>query len=154
MVRARDGVLVDLAFDGDVGDLARAGLDPRALVAGAAPARGAVLAAPLRPGKIVAVGLNYLDHVRESGMERPARPVVFAKFPSSVIGPGDAIVVDGNLIARVDWEADLALVVGAADDASRRAFLEPRRSLRSGDVVETEVERRGLLRNPVAGLAP
>ena len=43
-----------------------------------------------RPGKIVAIGLNYLDHIRESGAEPPKVPLVFAKFPTSVVADGDA----------------------------------------------------------------
>ena len=54
------------------------------------------LAAPLRPGKIVAIGLNYHDHIRESSVKRPEQPLVFAKFPSSVIGPEEPIVIDGR----------------------------------------------------------
>jgi 2-keto-4-pentenoate hydratase/2-oxohepta-3-ene-1,7-dioic acid hydratase in catechol pathway len=65
-----------------------------------------------RPGKVVAIGLNYLDHVRETGMDAPARPLVFAKFPSSVIGDGDDIVVDRSLTERVDWEVELAAIIG------------------------------------------
>jgi 2-keto-4-pentenoate hydratase/2-oxohepta-3-ene-1,7-dioic acid hydratase in catechol pathway len=45
-------------------------------------------------------------------MERPARPLVFAKFPSSVIGPGEPIRIDRSLTQRVDWEVELAVVVG------------------------------------------
>ena len=74
----------------------RRGRPHRAAARGRRPAAAAsrraldgVLAAPLRPGKIVAIGLNYLDHIRESNLERPERPLVFAKFPSSVIGPTD-----------------------------------------------------------------
>ncbi|MER5426858.1 fumarylacetoacetate hydrolase family protein [Streptosporangium roseum] len=74
---------------------------------------GAVPVAPLRPGKIVAIGLNYLDHIREAGMDKPERPLMFAKFPSSVIGPGEPIVIDGELTERVDWEVELAAVIGA-----------------------------------------
>ncbi|MER5326625.1 fumarylacetoacetate hydrolase family protein [Streptosporangium roseum] len=74
---------------------------------------GAVPVAPLRPGKIVAIGLNYLDHIREAGMDKPERPLMFAKFPSSVIGPGEPIVIDGALTERVDWEVELAVVIGA-----------------------------------------
>src|ERR671931_706126 len=48
-----------------------------------APGRARLLA-PLRPASIVAVGLNYLDHIRETGMQRPARPLLFAKLRSSV----------------------------------------------------------------------
>ena len=70
------------------------------------------LAAPLRPGKIIAIGLNYLDHVRESKVEPPAEPLVFAKFPSTVIGPEEAICLNPAVAERVDWEGELALVVG------------------------------------------
>ncbi|WP_217707218.1 fumarylacetoacetate hydrolase family protein [Nonomuraea rhodomycinica] len=76
------------------------------------PLPGAVPVAPLRPGKIVAIGLNYLDHIRETGMDKPARPLMFAKFPSSVIGPGEPIVIDSGLTGSVDWEVELAAVVG------------------------------------------
>ena len=95
---------------GDLTALVRAGVDPRRLPLGE-PVDGE-LAAPLRPGKIVAIGLNYLDHIRESNLERPERPLVFAKFPSSVIGPTDAIELDEALTSRVDWEVELAVVVG------------------------------------------
>ena len=76
-----------------------------------------------RPGKIVAIGLNYKDHIREAGMEAPERPLVFTKFVGSVIGDGEEIVIDPELTERVDWEVELAVVVGrpmsrvAAEDA-------------------------------------
>jgi 5-carboxymethyl-2-hydroxymuconate isomerase len=70
--------------------------------------------APLRPGKIVAVGLNYLDHVEETGMEAPSRPLLFAKFPSSVVGPDAEIVIDRRVTERVDWEVELGVVIGRA----------------------------------------
>ncbi|HSZ03905.1 MAG TPA: fumarylacetoacetate hydrolase family protein [Solirubrobacteraceae bacterium] len=66
----------------------------------------------LRPGKIVAIGLNYLDHIREAKLEAPKRPLVFAKFTTSVIGDGEEIVIDRELTARVDWEVELAVVIG------------------------------------------
>src|SRR4051812_2134070 len=64
--------------------------------------------APLRPGKVIAIGLNYMDHVRESGVEPPPRPLVFAKFPSTVIGPEQPIVLNPAVAERVDWEGELA----------------------------------------------
>ncbi|MFD1539176.1 fumarylacetoacetate hydrolase family protein [Nonomuraea guangzhouensis] len=90
------------------------GPDEMRRLAGSAarPLPGAVPDAPVRPGKIVAIGLNYLDHIREAGMDKPARPLMFAKFPSSVIGPGEPIVIDGDLTERVDWEVELAAVIG------------------------------------------
>jgi 2-keto-4-pentenoate hydratase/2-oxohepta-3-ene-1,7-dioic acid hydratase in catechol pathway len=68
--------------------------------------------APIRPGKIVAIGLNYLDHIREANMSAPERPLVFTKFTTSVIGDGDPIVIDRSLTRRVDWEVELAVIVG------------------------------------------
>jgi 2-keto-4-pentenoate hydratase/2-oxohepta-3-ene-1,7-dioic acid hydratase in catechol pathway len=74
------------------------------------PAAG--LLAPLTPGKILAVGQNYLDHIREQGAEPPGLPVLFPKFPSSVIGPGEEIFWTDGLTEQVDYEAELAVVIG------------------------------------------
>ncbi|MBS1877892.1 MAG: fumarylacetoacetate hydrolase family protein [Actinobacteria bacterium] len=65
-----------------------------------------------RPGKIVAIGLNFMDHIREAKMDVPAQPLVFTKFVSSVIGDGEEIVIDRELTQRVDWEVELGVVVG------------------------------------------
>jgi 2-keto-4-pentenoate hydratase/2-oxohepta-3-ene-1,7-dioic acid hydratase in catechol pathway len=73
---------------------------------------GVKLTAPVRPSKIVAIGLNYRDHAREQGSPIPEQPIIFAKFPTSVIGPGDAIVWDPALTQQVDYEAELAVVIG------------------------------------------
>jgi 5-carboxymethyl-2-hydroxymuconate isomerase len=70
------------------------------------------LLAPVTPSKVLAVGQNYLDHIREQGVEPPAMPVLFAKFPTSVIGPGDAIRWTAGLTEQVDYEAELAVVIG------------------------------------------
>jgi 2-keto-4-pentenoate hydratase/2-oxohepta-3-ene-1,7-dioic acid hydratase in catechol pathway len=71
------------------------------------------LLAPLpNPPKIVAIGLNYMDHCREQNVPVPDRPLVFAKFPSSIIGPGDDIVWDPALTQQVDYEAELGVVIG------------------------------------------
>ncbi len=79
---------------------------------GAEPLEDVRLLAPLRPPKIVAIGLNYLDHIRETGLEAPTRPLVFTKFTTSLIGDGDEIVIDRELTARVDWEVELGVVIG------------------------------------------
>jgi 2-keto-4-pentenoate hydratase/2-oxohepta-3-ene-1,7-dioic acid hydratase in catechol pathway len=114
-VLERDGALLPLdAPDGTtLLDLIRAGSVADAAARAGDPLDDARLLAPLRPGKVVAIGLNYLDHVRETGMEAPSRPLVFAKWPSSVIGPEEAIVIDAELAERVDWEVELAAVIGA-----------------------------------------
>lgn len=64
-----------------------------------------------RPGKIVAVGLNYRDHAAESGGDLPASPMIFAKFPSSMIASGEPILLPPGC-DRVDYEAELAVVIG------------------------------------------
>jgi 2-keto-4-pentenoate hydratase/2-oxohepta-3-ene-1,7-dioic acid hydratase in catechol pathway len=69
------------------------------------------LDAPVRPSKLICIGLNYRDHAEETGQEIPAAPVVFAKFTSALIGPGEAIVVPYDE-PRTDYEAELALVIG------------------------------------------
>ena len=65
-----------------------------------------------RPGKIVAVGLNYRDHAEEQGVELPKAPLLFAKWPTSLIGPGDTIVLP-RIATQVDVEAELGVVIGS-----------------------------------------
>ena len=77
------------------------------------PLDGVWLAAPLaNPSKIICVGLNYYDHCREQDIEVPGRPVLFAKFPSSIIGPGEEITWSPDTSQKVDYEAELAVVIG------------------------------------------
>jgi 5-carboxymethyl-2-hydroxymuconate isomerase len=64
-----------------------------------------------RPSKIICAGLNYRDHALESGLELPPKPVLFAKWPSAMIGPGQAIVLP-PVSKEVDYEAELAVVIG------------------------------------------
>ncbi len=68
------------------------------------------LLAPCLPSKVVAVGLNYRDHAEELKMKLPEEPLLFLKPSSSVIGPGDTILMPPQS-ARVDYEAELAIVV-------------------------------------------
>ncbi len=69
------------------------------------------LLAPAVPSKAVCVGLNYLDHIRESGAQVPEEPVVFMKPSTAVIGPGEGILYP-SLSHRVDYEGELAVVIG------------------------------------------
>jgi 2-keto-4-pentenoate hydratase/2-oxohepta-3-ene-1,7-dioic acid hydratase in catechol pathway len=81
--------------------------------AASTPLEAVVLRAPvLKPGKIIAVGLNYRDHSMEAGAkELPKTPIIFAKFTTSICGPGDSIVIPvGN--PQVDYEGELAVVIG------------------------------------------
>ena len=105
-----DGEYRRLESDRDLLSLLQGGGDPQELTVGAAVE--GELAAPIRPGKIVGIGLNYLDHIRESKLPQPSQPLVFAKFPSSVTGPNDPIVVNVELTTHVDWEVELGVVVG------------------------------------------
>jgi acylpyruvate hydrolase len=70
--------------------------------------------APLvpRPEKIICVGLNYRDHIEETGRDSPTYPTLFAKFPSTLIGAYDEVLLPA-VSDRVDWEAELAVIVGA-----------------------------------------
>jgi 2-keto-4-pentenoate hydratase/2-oxohepta-3-ene-1,7-dioic acid hydratase in catechol pathway len=71
------------------------------------------LLAPVpRPGKIVAIGRNYREHAAEEGVEPPPAPLIFAKWPSAVVGSGSDVVWDPALSAQVDYEAELAVVIG------------------------------------------
>lgn len=76
------------------------------------PGEVKLLAPVSRPGKIVAIGLNYMDHCREQKVDPPAKPVIFAKFATAVIGPGAAIKWSGALTQQVDYEAELAVIIG------------------------------------------
>ncbi len=73
-------------------------------------AQGEALRAPLVPGKIVCVGRNYRDHAAELGNPVPTEPLLFLKAPSSIVGPGTAVVLPPES-ARVDFEGEIALVV-------------------------------------------
>lgn len=71
-----------------------------------------------RPGKIVCVGLNYRDHAEEQGVDLPERPLLFAKWPNTLIGPGEPIVLRG-LSEQVDYEAELGVVIGSRTQGVR-----------------------------------
>jgi len=64
-----------------------------------------------RPGKLICIGLNYRDHAAESNMPIPERPIIFSKFSTSVIAPGEAVVIPPTS-QQVDYEAELAVVIG------------------------------------------
>jgi len=65
---------------------------------------------PVKPSKIICVGLNYLDHARELNMEIPEEPVIFLKPPSALIGHEDTIILP-NVSKRVDYEGEIAVVI-------------------------------------------
>jgi 2-keto-4-pentenoate hydratase/2-oxohepta-3-ene-1,7-dioic acid hydratase in catechol pathway len=129
----RPGVLdgddiIDLAAAGlpagGQGDLSAivAGGDPMlervrdAMKSGAAkryPLKGARIMAPIfSPSKIVAVGLNYIDHCKEANLPVPTEPVLFAKFPNSITGPFDDLSWPEMFSREVDYEVELGVVIG------------------------------------------
>jgi len=73
---------------------------------------GLKLLAPIPdPQKVLCIGLNYADHARESGQTPPAEPVLFCKFPTAVLAPGEPIVLP-TVSKEVDYEAELVVVIG------------------------------------------
>ncbi|RME42157.1 MAG: FAA hydrolase family protein [Caldilineae bacterium] len=71
------------------------------------------LLAPIRnPSKIIALARNYVAHATEQNAEPPKSPIIFAKYPSAIIGPEETITWDGTLTQQVDAEAELAVVIG------------------------------------------
>lgn len=77
------------------------------------PLNAVRLAPPVtNPSKIVAIGRNYMEHIQEGNREVPESPMIFAKFPSSLIGHLGMITWDPNITKKVDFEAELAVIIG------------------------------------------
>jgi 2-keto-4-pentenoate hydratase/2-oxohepta-3-ene-1,7-dioic acid hydratase in catechol pathway len=107
-----DGCVRECFVDGDVVRfIDRPGYEDGARATGEAPLAELTVLAPVAPGKIVAVGLNYRAHAAELEMAVQAEPILFMKPATAVIGPGQAIVRPARS-GQVDYEAELVLVVG------------------------------------------
>ncbi|MFJ3958264.1 fumarylacetoacetate hydrolase family protein [Arthrobacter sp. NPDC090010] len=141
-VRVDPAALVEIQGHDDVGqllrqdnwrELAQAADGPRHAVDGAD--RAPVVP---HPGKIVCVGHNYRNHIREMGREIPEYPALFAKYQESLIGPFDDLVLPPESSA-VDWEAELAVVVGKA---GRRIPFDEAESYIAGYSVLNDVSMR------------
>ena len=65
----------------------------------------------VKPGKFVAIGLNYSDHAAETGVKPPSEPIVFMKATSCIVGPNDDVIIPKNS-KKTDWEVEIAFVVG------------------------------------------
>ena len=77
------------------------------------PLADTTLLAPIgNPSKIMAIGRNYAEHALEAKTRPPTSPVIFAKYPSAIIGPGATITWDNTLTQQVDAEAELAVIIG------------------------------------------
>ena len=106
-----------LLADGDWRSLAEAAAGPRH---DAAALDYATLVT--NPQKVICVGLNYLDHIAETGRPRPAQPALFPKFANSLVGANDPIVLPlDEESTQVDWEAELGMVIGAPVRRARGA---------------------------------
>jgi 2,4-diketo-3-deoxy-L-fuconate hydrolase len=95
-----------------------------------------------RPSKIVCVGLNYRDHAEEQGARLPEAPLLFAKWPSALIGPGEPIVVP-PIVERCDYEAELGVVIG---ETVRNASVENALEAVAGYICVNDVSARDLQR--------
>jgi acylpyruvate hydrolase len=91
-----------------------------------------------RPGKILCVGLNYRNHIREMGRDLPEYPTLFGKFADALIGPRDPVALAPESNA-VDWEAELAVVIGRP---ARRAGEEEAAAAIAGFTVLNDVTMR------------
>lgn len=135
-----DGTVVELEMDPMEAIELLPNIPPRAARARQHRLDELDLLAPVpRPGKVIGIGMNYLDHCREQGIEPPAQPQIFAKFNTSVVGPGSPIWWPAGVTEAVDWEVELAVVMGAngrvagftvANDVSARDI-----QLRDGQLV-------------------
>lgn len=109
----RSGGIIPLDFDGDMVvfiDSARI-CNPQS--SGTLAVDQVKLAPPVtRPAKIIGIGLNYKDHAAEQNTPMPDEPRIFAKFPNTLIGPNDPITWDTAVTNQVDYEAELAVIIG------------------------------------------
>ena len=104
--------LLPLSFSGDFHAWLAAG-KPLATTEPVISLNQVRLAAPVnRPGKIIAIGLNYAEHAAEGKRDNPEHPLIFAKFPSAIIGPDEDIIWSSKVTKKVDFEAELAVVIG------------------------------------------
>jgi 2-keto-4-pentenoate hydratase/2-oxohepta-3-ene-1,7-dioic acid hydratase in catechol pathway len=107
-----DKTLSPIRFKGDMNDFILSG-GSKITTGESFPLEEVRLASPVtRPSKIIALGLNYSDHIRESKGQVPKAPLIFAKFPSSIIGHRDPIEWNPAVTSKVDFEAELAVVMG------------------------------------------
>jgi 2-keto-4-pentenoate hydratase/2-oxohepta-3-ene-1,7-dioic acid hydratase in catechol pathway len=93
-----------------------------------------------RPQKIICVGLNYRDHAEEQGVDAPEKPILFAKWPNTLIGPGDPIVLPA-ISEKVDYEAELGVVIGSR---TRNVSVENALEAVGGYVCVNDVSARDL----------
>jgi 2-keto-4-pentenoate hydratase/2-oxohepta-3-ene-1,7-dioic acid hydratase in catechol pathway len=107
------------------------------------PLAGVRLLAPAAPSKIICVGRNYVEHAKELGNDVPKIPLIFMKPPSSIIGPGEAIVLPPQS-RQVEHEAELVVVIGKR---ARNATAEEAKKYVLGYTVGNDITARDLQRS-------
>lgn len=93
------------------------------------------------PQKVICVGLNYRDHAEEGGFDAPEEPVLFSKFPQSLIGPNETIKWDSEFTSAVDYEGELVIVMG---DRVRNVNTEAALDYVAGYTIGNDVSARDL----------
>lgn len=106
-----DDVIVQTASQGTLLSLMQSGITP-SRTSERFPLDQCKLHAPVKPGKIICVGRNYAEHAKELGNAVPDAPLLFLKAPSAVIAHGETITWRADVTAQVDWEGELAVVIG------------------------------------------
>lgn len=99
----------------------------------------ALLCPVVRPSKILAIGLNYLDHAKETGADAPPRPIVFAKYPNSLNDPFGDVEIGADVTEQADYESELAVVIGRR---ARRVGREDAHKYIFGYAVANDVSSR------------
>ena len=115
--RVEDGDVIPFDFEGGMLGLIQAGEAGLDFARSAAEERVSLddvtLNAPIdNPSKVLAIGLNYRDHAAEGKAELPKNPLCFTKFPNAIIGPGAEVRWSSQLTEKVDYEAELTVVIG------------------------------------------
>ena len=124
----KKGKLFPLFFEGDIIDLISHGFGAEHDNHGYAPSEVQFAPAVSRPSKIIALGLNYREHAEESKGKTPDSPLIFAKFPNSLVGQSAQIRWSPEITKKVDYEAELAVIMGSetkncsAAEALRHVF--------------------------------
>jgi len=115
--RVENGDVIPFDFEGGMLGLIQSGeegLDfARSVVGEPVSLDDVTLGPPIdNPSKVLAIGLNYRDHAAEGDVELPKNPLCFTKFPNTLIGPGAEVTWSPDLTAKVDYEAELAVIIG------------------------------------------
>ncbi|GAB4072029.1 fumarylacetoacetate hydrolase family protein [Ancylobacter sonchi] len=119
-IRDLGGIVPDLAGDAllpaSLARIAAIPVEELPLVPGT-PRLGAPVG---RPGNFIAIGLNYADHAAETGAEIPSEPVIFSKAPNCIVGPDDDVMLPRGS-TKLDWEVEIAIVIGAGGSCIARS---------------------------------